>query len=783
MPTKSTIFIDSRVSDYQPFIEGLTGPTEVYVLDSVSDGLTQMAADLQGHTGIDAVQVISHGSVGTPNFGSSVLNRGNLAYYKGQDEIDDLKRGAQKGVMDNKLTALAFESQVGMIITDSHEVILRVNRAFTEITGYTEDEAKGHTPRLLSSGHQDAAFYEAMHQTLEQTGAWQGEVWNRRKNGDVFPEWLTITAIQDGDGNTTHFVGTLADITSRKSMEQALKDSEERWKLALDGAEHGVWDWLIPTGEAHFSRQWKEMLGFSENEIADLASEWSSRVHPEDLSAAMAAIQDHIDGKTSCAVVETRLLCKDGRWKWIVGRGMVVSRGSNGEPLRLVGTNTDVTERRQASEILRASEEKYRALIETTGTGYLIVDGAGKVVDANPEYARLAGHGALGDILGQSVIKWTASHDRERNARAVAQCVSEGFIRNLEIDYEDASGRITPIEINATVIGAGESLRIIALCRDISDRKADQSALISSRDEAVELLGQVSRTESALRALNDTLEERIAQRTLALEAANNMLLKAHDELAKSEANAMLATLVAGVSHELSTPLGNGMITASTLGEQSESFRRSVQANQVRRSDLAAFVDSMQAGSALMLRNLERAVDLLENFRQVVNDQASEMRRTFDLAKHVREIVATLAPSLKHKPHRVVLDIAPGILMDSRPGALGQVIINLVINAYLHAFEGRSDGVLVISAQVTTNQVELQIKDNGVGMLPDQVARLFEPFFTTKQGRGGTGLGMAIVSNLVSKILGGQIEVRTEAGIGTQFNVRLPLQSPEDHGQA
>ena len=566
-------------------------------------------------------------------------------------------------------------------------------------------------------------------------------------------------------------------------MEQVLKESEERWKLALDSAEHGAWDWIMPTGEARFSRQWKEMLGYSENEIASQASEWSNRVHPEDLPAAMAAIQDHIDGKTACAVVETRLLCKDGRCKWIAGRGMVVSRGSNGEPLRLVGTNTDITERRQASEILKASEEKYRALIETTGTGYLIVDGAGKVVDANAEYARLAGHGALGDILGRSVIEWTASHDRERNARAVAQCVSDGFIRNLEIDYEGASGRITPIEINATVIGAGESIRMISLCRDISDRKADQAALISSRDEAVALLGQVSRAQSELRALNETLEDRVAQRTLALEAANNTLLKAQDELAKSEANAVLATLVADVSHELSTPLGNALITASTLVEQSEAFRRSVHANQVRRSDMVAFVDSMQDGNALMLRNLERAVDLLENFRQVVNDQASEKRRTFDLAKHVQEIVATLAPSFKHKPHRVVVDIAPGILMDSMPGALGQVIINLVNNAYLHAFEGRSEGVLVISAQATTNQVELQVKDNGVGMSPDQVARLFEPFFTTKQGRGGTGLGMAIVSNLVSKVLGGHIEVRTEAGIGTQFDVRIPLQAPDDHGQA
>ena len=144
----------------------------------------------------------------------------------------------------------------------------------------------------------------------------------------------------------------------------------------------------------------------------------------------------------------------------------------------------DVTERKQAEVVLKASEEKYRALIETTATGYLIVDREGRVLDANPEYVRLTGHDELRDILGRSVIEWTASHEQERNARAVAQCAKEGFVRNLVIDYVDRKGRVTPVEINATVITDGGALRIVSLCRDVTERKRGELELLASRQAA-----------------------------------------------------------------------------------------------------------------------------------------------------------------------------------------------------------------------------------------------------------------------------------------------------------
>ena len=273
--------------------------------------------------------------------------------------------------------------------------------------------------------------------------------------------------------------------------------------------------------------------------------------------------------------------------------------------------------------------------------------------------------------------------------------------------------------------------------------------------------------------LNETLESRVAQRTAELQRALQDLRQSQDNLAHSEARATLSTLIAGVSHELGTPLGNSKMVSSTLAQQTRAMAQELQSGQLKRSSLDRYLGQMSEGVQLLEHNLTRAVELLTAFRQVAADQASEQHRVFNLDLVVREILHTLSPSLKRQPHRVVVEIATDIMMDSQPGALGQVIINLVNNAYLHAFEGRVDGVLTISAQLDADSVALTVADNGVGMPAELLEKLFEPFFSTKIGKGGTGLGMAIVQNLVTKALGGRIKVASELGQGSRFEIVLP----------
>jgi signal transduction histidine kinase len=277
--------------------------------------------------------------------------------------------------------------------------------------------------------------------------------------------------------------------------------------------------------------------------------------------------------------------------------------------------------------------------------------------------------------------------------------------------------------------------------------------------------------------LNQNLEDRVAQRTAELVQALEHLQRSQEELAHSAANATLSTMIAGVSHELGTPLGNSKMVAGTMAEHARDVVRDMQAGLLKRSGLEHFMEQTTEGLALLQRNLERSVELLANFRQVAADQASEQRRTFDLAEATKEILYTLSPNLKRHPHKVVVDIPDGINMNSLPGPLGQVVINLVNNAYLHAFDGRTDGVLTIEARQQGDQVQMAFIDNGVGMAPDHLAKLFEPFFSTKIGKGGTGLGMAIVRNLVGKTLGGRVTVASTLGEGTRFDVTLPQVLP------
>lgn len=286
------------------------------------------------------------------------------------------------------------------------------------------------------------------------------------------------------------------------------------------------------------------------------------------------------------------------------------------------------------------------------------------------------------------------------------------------------------------------------------------------------------RTLREVQELNESLEARVARRSAELEQALNSLQKSRDELAHSEAKATLSTMIASVSHELGTPLGNSKMIASTLADQTRVLDQLLKSGQVKRSDLERYMAQALEGTSMMESNLQRAVKLLENFHQVAADQASEQRRSFHLAAVVGEILHALSPSLKRHPHRVVVDIAADLVMDSQPGSLGQIVINLINNAYLHAFEGRTDGVLTISAQPDGDDVLLRVADNGVGMTAQQMEKMFEPFFSTKIGRGGTGLGMAIVQNLVTKTLRGRVDVESTPGQGTCFTIRVPRVLPQ-----
>ncbi|KQP17663.1 hypothetical protein ASF43_07180 [Pseudorhodoferax sp. Leaf267] len=298
-------------------------------------------------------------------------------------------------------------------------------------------------------------------------------------------------------------------------------------------------------------------------------------------------------------------------------------------------------------------------------------------------------------------------------------------------------------------------------------------------------IGPLRRVEQAQRELNQQLEARVRQRTDALAAAHDalsatvaQLRAAQDELVRSEKMAALGQLVAGVAHELNTPLGNGVMAVSAMADATRRFQSAMQAG-LKRTDLRALVDGVQQGVDIAGRNLHRAADLVHSFKQVAVDQTSAQRRRFALGEVVHEMVVSLQPSFARKPWRIDVDVpATGLQMDSYPGALGQAVGNLIQNAVLHGFDGRAHGTVRITAgPAQEGWVWLRVADDGRGIAAEHIGRIFEPFMTTRMGRGGTGLGLHISYNAVVDLLGGTLTVHSTEGQGATFEMRLPRLAP------
>jgi PAS domain S-box-containing protein len=316
---------------------------------------------------------------------------------------------------------------------------------------------------------------------------------------------------------------------------------------------------------------------------------------------------------------------------------------------------------------------------------------------------------------------------------------------------------------------AGDRFGIVA-CADVTDKR---------------------RIENEILELNATLEQRVIERTEELQQANQELAftletlnKAQEELVRSEKLAALGALVAGIAHELNTPIGNSLMVASTLADQTRALASGYSnSNGIKRSTLEGYIrDAARAGDILM-RNLQRAADLVIGFKQVAVDQTSSQRRGFSVAEVVAEIMLTLWPTLKKTSFIVRQSIPDGLVMDSYPGPLGQVITNLVNNALLHGFEGRQAGTVSISAQESSDGwMELSVIDDGIGIPPANLNRIFDPFFTTKLGAGGSGLGLNIAHNIVTGILGGRLRVQSDVGTGSTFILTLPLVAPQKQNE-
>jgi predicted ATPase/signal transduction histidine kinase/tRNA A-37 threonylcarbamoyl transferase component Bud32 len=278
-----------------------------------------------------------------------------------------------------------------------------------------------------------------------------------------------------------------------------------------------------------------------------------------------------------------------------------------------------------------------------------------------------------------------------------------------------------------------------------------------------------------LQEFNQNLEQLVGDRTHELSNTLDALKAAQSQLVESEKMASLGGLVAGVAHEINTPIGVGVTVASALAEHTTDFTSTYKSGKMKRSELEEFLDIATQSSNTLLINLNQAAALIQSFKEVAVDRSSEERRTFGVRNYLDEILIQLKPTLRNSKHSLEIKGDTKIAIDSYPGALSQVVTNLLMNSLIHAYEPGESGQLVFDWQQDGDRLSFEYSDDGKGIPPENLSKIFEPFFTTKRGQGGSGLGLHIVYNLVTQKLLGEVECKSKVGVGTKFIIKLPLQ--------
>lgn len=411
----------------------------------------------------------------------------------------------------------------------------------------------------------------------------------------------------------------------------------------------------------------------------------------------------------------------------------------------------------EASELrLSESEARFKSLFDMTPVPLTVTDRSGRIIGANQALARVFGYGPE-QLIGRrsnEVKFWSEPGERERLWQLYMR---DGAVYGeiAGIVLKDGSHGKVAIWSSTFTLGGADAI-IWALL--------DLTAEINAKQD--------------LEDLNASLETRVRERSADLESALETLQRTQHDLIASEKMASLGSLVAGIAHELNTPIGNSLLASTALADKVNAFEAQLSGGTLRRTALSAYTDEVRIASGLISSSLQKAANLIASFKQIAVDQTSDQRRTFNLLSVVLDTTATYTPRLKRANCDITFNVPPELELDSYPGSFYQILTNLLNNALAHAFEGRDQGAIAITAvELDGDMVDIAFSDDGIGMAEDVRRHVFDPFFTTKMGHGGTGLGMNIVYNIVTGVLGGRIVVDSKPGEGTTARFTVPKISP------
>ncbi|MCB0212621.1 MAG: PAS domain-containing sensor histidine kinase [Anaerolineae bacterium] len=498
----------------------------------------------------------------------------------------------------------------------------------------------------------------------------------------------------------------------------------------------------------------RKMGGISEDEditkysITDFYSEETSQQLMQEL---LPQVIEHGIGQG-----EFPITTKSGK-EIMVDHVVLAHKSSNGEIELLSTIARDITSYKQLEASLRARKELLRLVMNNIPQFIYWKDRGSVFKGCNQNFARGAGFHSPQDIIGKTDydMPWRegeAEFYQMQDYEIMLRDKPEYHIIETQL-HEDGTLRWLDTSKIPLHDDQGNVIGILGTYEDITDR---------------------IEAEIALQEYSGRLKKMVDERTQELSQALEDLKAAQQQVVETEKMAALGSLVAGVAHEISTPIGIGVTAASTLQDETTTFLNYHQQGLLKRSTLDDYIKTAQESTHLILKNLTRASELVQSFKQVAVDQTNLEYRQFAVKTYLEEVLRSLKPQLKRTKHEIVVIGDDELVLKSFPGAFSQIVTNLIMNSVLHGYDDDDAGLLEFKLFQQGDNLVVDYRDDGQGIPVEYHDKIFQPFFTTARDRGGSGLGLNIVYNLVTQKLKGSITCKSASGEGTQFVIKLPL---------
>lgn len=529
---------------------------------------------------------------------------------------------------------------------------------------------------------------------------------------------------------------------AKEGAERALRANEERLRYALEAVSDGAWDWNIQTGKLVYSVGWLRKLGYAPEEASSDISFWEELVHPDDMPRVQQALADHFAGRTPLYECENRLRTKSGEYRYNLDRGRVVEWDSTGQPLRMVGADTDISERMQREAMLA----RLAAIVESSEDAIVSNDVHGMVASWNRGATQLYGY-TPDEAVGQQAA-FLFAPGRQGELPAMLQRVREGqVLHHYETQHVDRTGKVMDVSLTVSPVFSmalpGQTRTIVGtsmIARDVTQQKA---------------------LERAVRQLNAELEERVRARTTELQTALAELRHA-DQLKEA--------FLAAISHELRTPLTGVLGVAEALEMQVSGPLNSRQLEHVR----------------LLRRSGTRLLEMINSILRYIHllaGQAQVRQQPCVLAEIGAASIRKVDAQAQLKLVKVELTVEPpDLVLESDSEALTQLLYNLLDNAVKFTSAGGAVG-LQICRQSNPTRIEFAVWDTGIGVADSARERIFEAFTQADGGLArryeGIGLGLAYAQRMTA-LMGGEVRVESAVGKGSRFVVSLPVLASKIH---